>query len=84
MISHTEYCMRELKCFPFNAILVIFIKTFIFKKIGNFAYLHSYYKLLEKNHVADVRHRAFESTPGNIINCSDYAECFLFEPDGQL
>ena len=37
-----------------------------------------------KNHVADVRHKAFESTPGDISNRSDYAERFGFDPNGQI
>ena len=37
-----------------------------------------------KHHVADVRHKAFESTPGDISTRSDYAEIFSFEHDGQL
>ena len=41
-------------------------------------------KILGKHHVADVRHKAFEPTPGNIITWSDYAKQFSFEPDGQL
>ena len=37
-----------------------------------------------KNHVADVRHKAFESTPGDISTRSDYAERFGFDPNGQI
>ena len=37
-----------------------------------------------KNHVADVRHKAFDSTPGDISTRSDYAERFGFDPDGQI
>ena len=37
-----------------------------------------------KNHVADVIHKAFESTPGDISTRSDYAEQFSFDPDGQI
>ena len=37
-----------------------------------------------ENHVADIRHKAFESTPGDISNCSDNSEQFIFEPDNQL
>ena len=37
-----------------------------------------------KNHVADVRHKAFESTPGEISTRSDYAERFGFDPEGQI
>ena len=37
-----------------------------------------------KNHVADVRHKAFESTPGDISTRSDYADRFSFDTDGQI
>ena len=37
-----------------------------------------------KHRVADVRHKAFESTPGDISTLSDYAERFGFDPDGQI
>ena len=48
------------------------------------SYHHSYYKIIGKHHVDDVRHKAFEYTPGGISIWSDYAELFSFEPDGQL
>ena len=31
-----------------------------------------------------MRHKAFESTPGDISTRSDYAERFGFDPDGQI
>ena len=62
---------------------MIFIKIFT-KQIEKLAYHHSYYKILRKRPVDDIRHKAFESTPGNISTWSDYAERFSFEPDGQL
>ena len=37
-----------------------------------------------ENHVAGVRNKAFESTPGDISTWSDYAEQFGFDPDGQI
>ena len=37
-----------------------------------------------KHRVADVRHKAFESTPGDISTRSDYAERFGFDPNGQI
>ena len=37
-----------------------------------------------KHHVADVRHKEFESTPGEISTHSDYAKQFIFEPGSQL
>ena len=63
---------------------MIFTKTFIFKKIEKLAYRRSYYKIIGKHNVSDVRHKAFESTPGDISTRSDYAERFGFDPDGQI
>ena len=37
-----------------------------------------------KNHVADVRHKSFEYTPGDISTWYDYAEIFGFYHDGQI
>ena len=59
-------------------------KNFYIKQIEKLSYHRSYYKVLGKNHVADVRHRAFESTPGDISTRSDYAEQFGFDPDIQI
>eukprot|EP00978_Attheya_sp_CCMP212_P017892 scaffold48234_cov60-Attheya_sp.AAC.6 len=56
----------------------------ILDKIEKLAYHRSYYKILGKLHVADVRQKAFTSTPGDISTRSDYAEKFGFAPDGQL
>ena len=50
-----------------------FHSEFYIKQIEKLAYHHSYYKILGKNHVADVRHKSFESTPGDISTRSDYA-----------
>ena len=36
------------------------------------------------HHVAEVRHKSFEPTPGDISTRSDYAERFGFDPDGQI
>ena len=41
-------------------------------------------KILGQYHVADIRQKVFESTPGDIITWSDYAKYFIFEPVGQL
>ena len=60
-----------------------FHKDFYIKPIGILAYHRSYYKILVEHHVADVRHKAFESTPGDISTRSDYAKQFGFDPDGQ-
>ena len=48
------------------------------------AYHRSYYKILGKHHVANLRQKTFESTPGDIITRSDYAELFGFDLDGQI
>ena len=62
---------------------MIFTNNFIFKKLKISLPL----QLLQntwKNHVADVIHKEFGSTPGDISTWSDYAEQFMFEPGGQL
>ena len=59
-------------------------KDFYIQQIEKLAYRRSYYKILGKHHVADVRHKAFVSTPGYISTCSDYAERFGFDTDGQI
>ena len=61
-----------------------FRKDFYIKQIEKLAYHCSYYKILGKHHVADVIHKAFESTPGDIITRSDYAEQFGFYTNGQI
>ena len=61
-----------------------FHNEFFIKQTEKLAYHRSYYKILGKHHVADVRNKAFESTPGDISNRSDYAERFGFDPDGQI
>ena len=61
-----------------------FQKYFYIKQIEKLAYLRSYYKILGKHHVADVRHKAFDYTTGDISTRSDYAERFGFDPDGQI
>ena len=54
------------------------------KQIKKLSYHRSYYKIIGKHYLADVRHKAFESTPGDIITQSDYAEQFSFDPDSQI
>ena len=61
-----------------------FHKDFYIKQIKKLAYHRSYYKILVKHHVADVRYKAFESTPGDISTWSDYSELFSFDPDGRI
>ena len=59
-------------------------KGFYIEQIEKLAYHRSYYKILGKHHVADVRHNCFESTPGEIITRSEYVEQFGFDSDGQI
>ena len=61
-----------------------FHKDFYIKQIEKLAYYRSYYKILGKHHVADVRHKAFESTPVDISTWSGYAERFGFDTDVQI
>ena len=61
-----------------------FHSEFYIKQIEKLAYHRSYYKIIGKHHVADVRHKAFESTPGDISTRSDYAEQFGFVPECQI
>ena len=61
-----------------------FSQRLFIKQIEKLAYHRSYYKILGKHHVADVRHKEFDSTPGDISTRSDYAERFGFDPDGQI
>ena len=61
-----------------------FHKDFYIQQIEELAYHCSYDKILGKHHVAEVRNKAFESTPGNISTWSDYATRFSFELGGQL
>ena len=61
-----------------------FHKDFYTQKIEKLAYHRSYYKILGKHHVADIRHKLFESTSGDMSARSEYSERFSFEPDSQL
>ena len=61
-----------------------FYKDFYIKQTEKSAYHRSYYKIIGKYHVAEVRHKAFESTPGDISTRSDYAERFVFDTGGQI
>ena len=64
---------ERVKLFSMQRKIGDFHSEFYIKQIEKFAYHCSYYKILWKHHVADVRHKAFESTPGDIITRSDYA-----------
>ena len=46
--------------------------------------MHRVEHFLGKKHVADVRHKVFESTPGEISTWYDCAELFDFDPNGQI
>ena len=61
-----------------------FHKGLFIKQIRKLDYHCSYYKILGKHHVADVRHKSFESTSGDISTWSDYEERFGFDPDSQI
>ena len=75
---------ERVKLFSMQRKIGDFHKDLYIKQIEKFAYHRSYYKILGKNNVADVRHKAFESAPGDISTRSDYAERFGFDPDGQI
>ena len=75
---------ERVKMFSIQRKIGDFHKDFYIQQIETLAYHRSYYKILGKHHVAYVIHKAFESTPGNIITRSYYAGLFSFEPDGQL
>ena len=51
-----------------------FQKYFYIKQIEKLAYHCSYHRIIGKHHVADIKHKYFESTPGEISTWSDYDE----------
>ena len=57
---------ERVKLFSMQRKIGDFHKDFYIKQIEKLAYHRSYYKILGKNHVADVRHKTFESTPVHI------------------
>ena len=61
-----------------------FQNEFYIKQIEKLAYHRSYYKILGKHHVADVRHKTFDFTAGDISNRSDYVERFGFDTNGHI
>ena len=75
---------ERVKLFSMQRKIGDFHNEFYIKQIEKLAYQRSYYKILGKHHVADVRHKAFDSTPGDISTRSDYAERFGFDPDSQI
>ena len=83
LISHVKLHER-VKLFSMQRKIGDFCKEFYIKQIEKLAYHRSYYKILGKHNVADVRHKVFESAPGDISTWSDYAERFGFNPNGQI
>ena len=79
-----ERLYDRVKRFSFQRNICGFHKDFYILQIEKLAYHRSYYRILGKYHVADVRHKTFESTPGEINTRSDYTKRFSFEPDGKL
>ena len=75
---------ERVKLFPMQRKMGDFKNEFYNKHIKKLAYHRSYYRILGKHHVADIRHKALESTPGDISTRSDYAERFDFDPNGQI
>ena len=75
---------KRVKLFSIQRTNGDFLKGFYIQQIEKSSYHCSYYKILGKHHVADVRNKAFGSTPGNISTWYDYDEQFIFEPGGQL
>ena len=75
---------ERVKLFSIQRKIGDFHKDFYIQQNEKLAYHCSYYKILGKHHGDDVRHKAFESTPGDISTQSDYAKQFIFESAGQL
>ena len=81
---HMRKAIWESKPFSIQHKIGDFHKGFYIQQIEKLSYHRSYYRILGKHHVDGIRHKAFESTPGEISNWSDYAKRFSFEHDGQL
>ena len=75
---------ERVKLFSIQRKIGDFHKDFYIKQIEKVAYHCSYYKILGKHHVADVRHKAFEYTPGDISTGLYYSEQFSFDTDSQI
>ena len=54
-----------------------FQKYFYIQQIEKMSYHRSYYKIIGKHHVDDVRHKAFESTPGALNLTVNYRFNYL-------
>ena len=64
---------ERVKLFSMQRKIGDFHLDFYIKQIEKLSYHRSYYKIHGKHHVADVRHKAFESTPVDISTRSDYS-----------
>ena len=77
-----EFKLRRLyvrvKLFSLQHRIDDFYKDFNTHQIEKLAYHCSHYKILGKHHIADIRHKAFESTPDDISTWSDSAKQFIF------
>ena len=85
--SKTPYFTRgrlyeRVKLFSIQRKIGDFHRDFYIQQIEKLAYHCSYYKVLGKHHVANVRHKEFESTPGDLFTLSDYVKQFSFETGG--
>ena len=54
---HVWKTVGEIKLFSLQRKIGDFHKAFYIQQIEKFAYQRSYYKILRKNHVSDVRHK---------------------------
>ena len=84
LISHAGKLHERLKLFSMQPKIGDFHKDFYIKQIEKLAYHRSYYKILGKHHVDEVRHKAFEYTPVGIITQYEYAKRFGFDLNGQI
>ena len=75
---------ERVKLFSIQSKIGDFHRDFYIKQIKKLAYHRSYHKILGKHHVADVRHKSFESTPGDISTRSDYAKQFSIDSGSQI
>ena len=75
---------ERLKLFSIQRKIGGFHKDFYIKQIEKLAYHRSYHKILGKHHVADVRHKAFESITGDISTRLVYTENCSFDNNGQI
>ena len=71
---------EKVKLFSVQRKIGDFHKDFYIQQIERSAYQRSYYKIFGEHHVADVRHKSFESTPVNIRNQSHYANDLALKP----